>query len=46
MLIKFLRHSTGSGKDAINYLLGERDHRGEIRAGVDVLGAIRTRSED
>lgn len=37
MLIKFLRHSTGSGKDAINYLLGERDHRGEIRAGVDVL---------
>lgn len=30
-------HTKGSGADAINYLLGERDHKGEIRAGVEVL---------
>ena len=37
MLIKFLRHSKGSGRAAINYLLGEKDHKGERRAGVKVL---------
>lgn len=37
MLIKFLKHSKGSGHAAINYLLGERDHKGELRAGVKVL---------
>lgn len=37
MLIKFLKHSTGSGKRAISYLLGEKDHKGNARAGVRVL---------
>lgn len=37
MLIKFLKHSKGSGRAAINYLLGEKDHKGEVRAGVTVL---------
>lgn len=37
MLIKFLDHSTGSGRAAIRYLLGEKDHQGNIRAGVNVL---------
>lgn len=37
MLIKFLDHSTGSGRSAIRYLLGEKDHQGNIRAGISVL---------
>ena len=37
MLIRFLKHSTGSGTHAINYLLGEKDHKGQERAGVSVL---------
>lgn len=36
MHIKFLPHGTGVGQDAIDYLLGEEDHKGEIRAGVEV----------
>lgn len=36
MHIKFLPHSTGSGRNAVEYLLGEEDHKGEIRAGVEV----------
>ena len=37
MYIKFLPHSTGGGADAIDYLLGARDHKGAVRAGVEVL---------
>lgn len=37
MLIKFLKHGKGSGKAAINYLMGEKDHKGEVREGVKVL---------
>jgi hypothetical protein len=37
MHVKFLAHSTGSGRAAVNYLMGERDHQGEMRAGVEVL---------
>lgn len=37
MLIKFLPHSTGSGRAAVKYLLGERDHKGELREDVNVL---------
>lgn len=36
MHIKFLPHGTGVGQDAIAYLLGEEDHKGEIRASVEV----------
>lgn len=37
MHLKFLPHSTGSGVRAVNYLMQERDHKGELRAGVRVL---------
>ncbi len=37
MHIKFLNHSKGSGRDAVRYLLGERDSKGEARADVQVL---------
>lgn len=37
MHIKFLPHSTGRGQRAIEYLLGREDHKGEVRAGVEVL---------
>ena len=37
MLIKFLPHSTGSGRAAVKYLLGERDHKGELREDVNIL---------
>ena len=36
MLIKGLNHGTGDANAAINYLLGETDHKGEIRGSVDV----------
>lgn len=34
---KGLRHGQGSCKRAIDYLLGDHDHKGEQRGGVDVL---------
>ncbi len=37
MHIKFLSHGEGSGKDAIDYLLAEKDHQGKVRAEVTVL---------
>ena len=37
MHIKFLPHDKGSGRDAVVYLLGEKDSKGEIRADVQVL---------
>ena len=37
MHIKFLPHGTGSGKDAADYLTGAKDHKGELRADVQVL---------
>lgn len=37
MHIKFLKHGTGSGQRAIDYLLGDLDHSGKVRAGVRVL---------
>lgn len=37
MHIKFLSHGRGSGKDAVQYLLAEVDHRGKVRAEVNVL---------
>ena len=37
MHLKFLPHSTGSGSRAVSYLLQERDHKNEVRAGVRVL---------
>jgi hypothetical protein len=37
MHIKFLAHGTGSGGKAGAYLMGTHDHKGELRAGVEVL---------
>lgn len=37
MHIKFLPHGRGSGKDAIDYLLSDRDHQGKERESVTVL---------
>lgn len=37
MHIKFLAHSKGSGRAAVKYLLGEKDHKGEVREDVKVL---------
>lgn len=37
MHTKFLDHDTGSGRAAIQYLLQEHDHSGEIRAEVRVM---------
>lgn len=37
MHVKFLAHGRGSGQGAVAYVLGERDHKGEVRAGVTVL---------
>ena len=37
MHIKFLKHGTGSGQRAVDYLLGDLDHTGKVRAGVRVL---------
>lgn len=37
MHIKFLAHGTGSGTAAANYLLGEKDHLGHVRAEVRVI---------
>ncbi len=37
MHIKFLSHGTGSGGRAAAYLMGTHDHKGEERAGVEVL---------
>jgi len=37
MLIKFINRGTGSGKSAKEYLLQQKDHKGEVRAGVKVL---------
>lgn len=34
---KFLAHGTGSGAGAARYLLGEKDHNGNVRAEVKVL---------
>ncbi len=35
--LKFLSRGTGSATGAVRYLLGERDHSGEPRQGVEVL---------
>ena len=37
MLIKFLRHGRGSGRSAVNYLMGPKDHTGQVRPGIEVL---------
>lgn len=37
MHIKFLSRGTGSGGRAAAYLMGTHDHKGEERAGVEVL---------
>ena len=37
MRISFLNHSTGSGEKAITYILAKKDHKGVIRARVEVL---------
>lgn len=37
MLIKFLSVGTGDPKKAAAYVLGEKDHTGKIRAGVEIL---------
>ena len=37
MHIKFLPYGQGSGKEAIKYLLAEKDHQGKVRAEVTVL---------
>nr|WP_279053185.1 hypothetical protein [Acinetobacter tandoii] len=37
MLIKFLNVGTGDPKKAASYVLGERDHQGNTRAGVEIL---------
>lgn len=37
MLIKFLRHSRGSGRAAVDYLVGSKDHTGRVRPGIVVL---------
>lgn len=37
MLVKFLNHGTGSGRSAVEYLLGELDHKQQRRAVVKEL---------
>ena len=37
MYTKFLKHGIGDGEDAVNYLLGELDHKGERREDVRIL---------
>ena len=37
MRLSFLNHSTGSGEQAITYILAKEDHKGVIRARVEVL---------
>ncbi len=37
MHIRFLAYGKGSGRSAARYLIGERDHAGKLRAGVEVL---------
>ena len=37
MHIKFLRHSTGSGRVVIDYLKRDTDHQGERRGLVQVM---------
>ena len=38
MHLKFLRHGQGRVSKAVDYVLGARDHKGEIRPGVRILG--------
>ena len=37
MRLSFSHHSTGSGEKAITYILAKKDHKGVVRARVDVL---------
>jgi len=37
MHIKFMAHGTGSGSGATAYLTQEKDHKGEVRPGIEVL---------
>jgi len=37
MHIKFTKHGKGSAQKAVDYLLGEKDHKGDIRAEITVL---------
>ena len=37
MYLKFLRHGRGQVAEAVGYLMGARDHKGEIRPGVRIL---------
>ena len=37
MHIKFLAHGRGSGQRAKTYVLADKDHKGEVRAHVEVL---------
>ena len=38
MHLKFFRHGRGLVSKAVDYVLGARDHKGEIRPGVRILG--------
>lgn len=37
MMIKFLKHGNGSCRDAVDYLLSDKDHKGTERPSVSVL---------
>lgn len=37
MIIKFLQNGTGDPKLAASYLLGDKDHQGYVRAGVEIF---------
>lgn len=41
MLIKFLKHGTGSVRKAVNYVVSTHDAKGDVRAGVYVLDGDR-----
>lgn len=46
MRISFLNHSTGSGEKAITYILAKKDHKGVIRARVEVLRGVKRSKVD
>ena len=37
MLIKFLKHGTGDVNKAVEYVLGDRDQEGKLRADIEML---------
>ena len=46
MLIKMLRHGTGSAARAASYVLDEKDHMNIVRPHVEVLSGIRAKKID